>query len=242
MRQNQCTDKIDLTPSVKNDAPYRDNKFIEKNNKIVVFDFSENEENQENILSTQLVELNTLLSQLKGEKQSLMAQLTQCSQLKSTADRLSYLKNVLNNRLDPSAKKAREQSHHMLEQLHDLDIRIDQVSKQVENITIALERKQKTQLLYQDPGFVNRIEGKRQLSEQEMQLILIKLNSLNLSTEIKNKLANEVIYEARFGSLVKNDQTHEENPIKRSINIGCKLIKTGQWCKPTRFDQIYQQA
>lgn len=87
---------------------------------------------------------------------------------------------------------------------------------------------------------MNKLQGDRRLSEQDIQLLLTKLKTLNVSTETKNQLANEIIYEARFGSLVKNNQTREENPIKRSINIGCKLIREGQWCRPARFDQVYQ--
>ena len=237
----ESKDTIDLTPPVKNDVHNRDYNFIEKNNKIVVLDLFKHKEKQQDVLPQQ-VKLTTLLTQLKDERQDLMSQLTQCSQFKSTDDRLSLLKNVLNNRLDSNTTKAKEQSSHLLKQLDDLDIKIEQVSKQVENVTVALKRQQKTEFLYQDPTFVNKLEGDRQLSEQDIQLILTKLKALNVSAETKNQLANEVIYEARFGSLVKNNQTQTENPIKRSINIGCKLIRAGQWCRPTKFDQIYKQA
>ena len=237
----ESSDIIDLTPSVKNDVHNRDYNFIEKNNKIVVFDLFKHKEKQDDVLPQQ-VKLTTLLTQLKNERQDLMSQLTQCSQFKSTDDRLLLLKNVLNNRLDSEITKTRQQSSQILKQLDDLDIKIEQVSKQVENATVALKRQQKTECLYQDPSFVNKLEGDRQLSEQEIQLILTRLKTLNVTTEQRNQLANEVIYEARFGSLVKNNQTRDENPIKRSINIGCKLIRAGQWCRPTQFDQLYKQA
>jgi hypothetical protein len=240
-RPNESKDTIDLTPPVKSDVHNRDYNFIEKNNKIVVFNLFNQEEKQEDVLPQQ-IKLTALLTQLKDEKQDLRRQLIQCSQFKSTDDRLSLLKNVLNNRLDSDTTKTRQQSSQILKQLDDLDIKIEQVSKQVEKVTVALKWQQKNELLYQDPTFVNKLEGDRQLSEQDIQLVLTKLKALNVSTETKNQLANEVIYEARFGSLVKNNQTQDENPIKRSINIGCKLIRAGQWCRPTKFDQIYKQA
>jgi len=233
-------DKVDHTPSVKCDVPYRDINFIEKNNNIVVFDLSKNEEKQDEVSPLQKVELTTLLTQLKNERQSLTTQLAQSSQFKSVNDRLSFLKDVLNNRTDSNAQEVENKSNHVLKRLNDVDIEIEQVSKQLEKHNIAFEKQQKTQLLHQDPSFVNKLQGDRQLSEQDIQLLLTKLKAMNVSAEAKNQLANEIIYEVRFGSLVKNNQTREENPIKRSINIGCKLIRAGQWCRPTSFDQVYQ--
>lgn len=241
-KQPEGMDIIDHTPPVKSDVPYRDINFIEKNNNVVVFDLSKNEEKQDEVSPLQQVQLTTLLTQLKNERQSLTTQLAQSSQFKSVNDRLSFLKDVLNNRADSNAQEAENKSNHVLQRLNDIDIEIEQVSKQLEKHNIAFEKLQKTQLLHQDPSFVNKLQGDRQLSEQDIQLLLTKLKTLNVSTEAKNQLANEIIYEARFGSLVKNNQTREENPIKRSINIGCKLIRAGQWCTPTKFDQVYQRV
>ena len=236
-KKPESLDTIDHTPSVKSDVPYRDINFIEKNNNVVVFD-CKHEKNQDNLLSQQ-ANLTALLTQFKDARQSLMAQLNQSSQFKSTHDRLSLLKNALNNRLDANTMKMTEQSSQLRNQLNDLDIKIEQVNKQVENLDIELKKQRKTELLHKDPSFVNKLEGERRLSDEDLQLILTKLKILNVPHETRNRLANEVIYETRFGSLVKNNQTQEHNPIKRSINIGCKLIRAGQWCRPTRFDQVY---
>lgn len=231
-------DKVDLTPPVKTDVHYSEFIFREKNNKAVVVNFFDDE--KESTLQTKVNQLSTLLTQLNQQKQTLKVQLNKNNPITSTDDRLSVLKKALTNPQSINTSGKSEEVNIKLKQLDQLQLKIEQINRQHEQTTVELKRQKRSTALYKDPSCINQLEGQRQLSDEEIQLLLAKLNPMSLSTEKRNQLANEIIYEARFGSLVKNNQTQQDNPIKRAINIGCKLIRAGQWCTPAKINVMYQ--
>jgi hypothetical protein len=230
--------KTDVYPPYKSDVHNSEYYFSEKNNKTVVVNFSD--KNKIITLENKEKQLTTLLTKLDQQKQTLQEQLSKLTQTTSTDSRLLLLKRALNNTQEIKTSKTRERSKSLLKQINQLDLKKEQIKKEYEQLTKKIKQSQKTKALTKDPAYINKLEGERQFTDQDLKFVLTKLNKLDLSVEKRNQLANEVIFETRFGSLAKNNETQQKNPIKRSINIGCKLIRAGQWSTPTKFNDIYQ--
>lgn len=230
--------KTDVYPPVKTDVHNREYNFSEKNNKAVVVYSSD--ENKKSILENKERQLTTLLTKLNQQKQTLQIQLRKLNQTTSMDDRLLLLKRALNNTQKVKASKTREQSRALIKQINQLDLKEEQIKKQYEQLTKKLKHFRKNKKVTTDPVYINKLEGVRRFTDQDIKLMLTKLSKLGLSVEKRNQLANEVIFETRFGSLVKNNESQYENPIRKSINIGCKLIREGQWSTPTKFNDVYQ--
>lgn len=233
----------DDTPLDKNDVHNRDCNFREKNNKAVVVNFIETDSKKiENTIEAEHKQLSTLLSKLNNQKQDLQNKLKQSRIAISDEDRLAQLKQALRHSTSQETKTSsfQQSSSELLKQIDRIDLQLEQYNHHYQLLTNKLNETKKRQRLTLNPKYVNEIEGDRKLTDTDMALVSNKILAFGLSNDKSNQLINEVVFETRFGSLVKNNQTQRENSIKRAINIGCKLIREGQWSTPTNLELCHQ--
>lgn len=235
-------DNLDDTPLDNNDVHNRDCNFREKNNKAVVVNLFEIKSKIiENPIETEHKQLSTVIAKLNNQKQDLQNKLKQLRVTVSDEDRLAQLKQALRHSASLEIKRNSSQlaSSRILKQIDQIHLQLEQYDHRYKHLTNELNKTKKRQKISLDPQYVNGIQGDRKLSDVDMTLVSKKVKAFGLPEDRSNQLINEIVFEARFGSLVKNNQTQKENPIKRAINIGCKLIREGQWSTPSNFARVY---
>ena len=105
--------------------------------------------------------------------------------------------------------------------------------EQLENKIQEQKREQAIQShLQTNPYFIAEKEGNRQVSHFTVKRILKTLREYGYSENLSIEITNEIVFESRFGSLVKNNQNGQENGVDRSVNIGMKLVREGRWSTP----------
>lgn len=102
-----------------------------------------------------------------------------------------------------------------------------------------IERKQEEQALSLNPLYSYQLSGERPISSSYYQQIKNKLTTVCKDAISRTKLLNEIIFEIRFGSLVKNSMTQNQNSIERAANIALKLVREGRWTTPTLLENKF---
>lgn len=90
-----------------------------------------------------------------------------------------------------------------------------------------------------EPMLMFNYPGARKLPEFSYKRLEKGLESVNITSSQKNQYLNEIIFEIRFGSLVKSNQTNLDLSIDNAINIALKLIRERRWGKPSK---LHKQA
>ncbi|MCK4608202.1 MAG: HTH domain-containing protein [Gammaproteobacteria bacterium] len=85
--------------------------------------------------------------------------------------------------------------------------------------------------------FIAAEEGPRPVSSFTFNRLNKVLVGLGYQDVQKTRFINEIIFEARFGSLIKSNLTQTEMPIDRAINIALKLVREGRWSTPALFEK-----
>lgn len=118
---------------------------------------------------------------------------------------------------------------------------------------LKLETTQKTTMLqsqknaeaekYQtNPRWVQDQIGSRTLSEFSYKRLVRELQSQGFQGQQLTQLTNEIVFEIRFGSLIKSKQTDEELSLDNAINIALKLVKERRWSTPTLLKRELAQV
>lgn len=89
--------------------------------------------------------------------------------------------------------------------------------------------------LMDDMNYIQDKAGKRVVSSFCFQRLAKGLEMIGYKGKAKNILINEIVFEARFGSLVKCNKSNLENSLDKSINIALKLVKEGRWSRPANM-------
>ena len=76
-----------------------------------------------------------------------------------------------------------------------------------------------------DPCFIANSPGNRTINPAQYTRLSNTIGSYHIDFKEKNRLINEILFDCRFGSLVKNNTTNQEMPLERSINIALKLVR-----------------
>lgn len=116
---------------------------------------------------------------------------------------------------------------------------LEQLKKQKHQTT---QEKNKVSMIEENPEWMKNRVGDRTISEFTFKRLSNTLNQFNLSAEEKNKLTNEIIFEVRFGSLVKSNQTQHIMPIDYAVNVALKLVREGRWCAPSALKSFMQST
>lgn len=98
----------------------------------------------------------------------------------------------------------------------------------------STHNKQQTKLM-DDMNYIQDKAGKRVISSFCFQRLAKGLEMLGYNGKAKNFLINEIVFEARFGSLVKCNKSKLENSLEKSVNIALKLVKEGRWSRPVNM-------
>ncbi len=212
------------------------NQINNKNNNAVVdFSFMNTEQDQE--LEETHERLTILLTQCNNQKQETEKQLFGLSPSVAVEDHISKLKKIITTNEKPFFEVNNEKQQ-LNEKIVQLNQQTEVIKRELELVSTKLDKQQKEKHLNHNPSYTNKLLGDRQFSTYEINSMLEKLQNCGVGRGHLNRLANEIVFEARFGSLVKNSQTKEENSIQRCINIGCKLVKAGQWSTPSNFMKV----
>ncbi len=99
--------------------------------------------------------------------------------------------------------------------------------------TIILENKLKQQeiqaQIQTNPFWAINIDGKRAVDSELSQYLSHRIFALGYEQEQACARFNEIIWSSRFGDMVINNKTKEENSLKRAINCCLKLLREGRW-------------
>ena len=92
------------------------------------------------------------------------------------------------------------------------------------------------------PNLLDQQQGDRNIPAVTKQRLYQALEKLGYKNTEKTQLANEIIYEACFGSLVISNIDQTKNTIDKAVNIALKLLREGRWYTPGAYNQfIYTQ-
>lgn len=220
-------------PPVKNDALINNKK---TNNNNIVVDISLSEKDNQQLEQT-VSEIKHKLSDCKNKKEAIHNQLMKSKPSFSLDTHLKTLKDVINKPKDQLyiIDNERQMLNKQLQNMSELE---QQLEHQLKSIEAELESHKKVESIKQNPNFINHVQGDRQFTSQELNSMLGKLQSYGLTGKRLNSLANEIVFESRFGSLTRSTCNKEFNTIKKCINIGCKLVREGQWSTPKGLFQL----
>jgi hypothetical protein len=78
--------------------------------------------------------------------------------------------------------------------------------------------------------------GERRLSTFTFKRLIKSLMTYGYSGNTLNMLVNEIVFEARFGSLINCNKTKNTLSLDKAINIGLKLVREKRWCTPALLE------
>jgi len=223
------------------------NIFINNNNNNVVSfsDFSNSDSKPENPnnqpeIQNQESKLDTIQRQLK-DMQTDITEIT----TKYEAAKIDYTAEITNiygeNRIGIMINKnitpeARNTIYHKMKIMHELESQIDYLTNKktgLESSLASMHNKLGLQnQLLGNPYFIASKPGERRVDQSILLRLSKKLDAYGFKGANKIKLINEVLYESRFGSLVKSNITKAELVIENSINIALKLVREKRWHTP----------
>lgn len=227
IKNNIPPDKNDIEDGVKNDIQKNINNDLKKtnNNKNVAVNIC-NENNNPNLYSP----INNKMQEsiLNYEKE-----------IKFLEEKnISYKEIVTANYKEmASGKLSREDHLLLLEETGKYDSQIF-ISEHRINYLIGLIEKEKTTKqvvdeLAADNSLIQNKPGGKCIPEFTFKRLVKRLESYGYESDKLNVLINEIVFEIRFGSLVKSQDKKEPLDIEMAVNIALKLVREGRWSTPS---------
>ena len=140
--------------------------------------------------------------------------------------------------------KYRNNIFEKMQIMNSLDSQKIYFENKVEYLTKILAKEQNKNNLQDkitnDPYFIANKPGKRKIDTSMFLRIYNKLSACGIDNSNKNRLMNEILFECRFGSLVKSNITKQEMSLENSLNIAVKLFKENRWSTPSLMQQQLQ--
>lgn len=118
--------------------------------------------------------------------------------------------------------------------LHLLRIALDKMNHDIEVKTNQQKTKSE---LSNDPHCMLNKTGQREISSFTFKRLANTLRTLGYGGNDLNALINEIIFEARFGSLTNCNKTKNPLSLDKAINIGLKLVRENRWSTPELLKQ-----
>jgi hypothetical protein len=222
--QNNNINKINK--NIKNNIPNKSIGKQQKDQSDVVPSTKFTDKNKPTQISS-TEELHQEISELKNEfkaKQKTQVRLKQLIAI-ATKEELDAYQNKT------QLPYEKMQANNQLRTDFDIcEMKLEYLQKNI-NEKEKLLKNQKT--IEEDISYMTTKEGPRPISPFTFKRLNKSLENLGYQDIDKIKLINEIIYEARFGSLINTNTTLTEMPIERSINIALKLVRENRWCTPT---------
>ena len=113
------------------------------------------------------------------------------------------------------------------------------IRNEKQSAIIRKKKIEKTRPLTTEITFMAEKEGNRNLSEITYRNLVKNISILGYKGPDLIKLVNEITFESRFGSLIKNKQS-EPLVIEKSINIALKLLREGRWTTPSKIQKFME--
>jgi hypothetical protein len=111
---------------------------------------------------------------------------------------------------------------------------VEQTKKQ---IAIDFHENQNQSSIKKDSKYILRKPGDRPLSIFSFKRLEKSLKKYNYDADTLNCLINEIVFEARFGSLTTCNQSKMPLELDNAINIALKLIREKRWTTPKLFKE-----
>jgi hypothetical protein len=146
-------------------------------------------------------------------------------------EKLVKVKNDWKNEVKKEYKNKLMQDWCQLE--GDYEVHKQRLSLIEADYTTCLIQEEKNNALASDKYLMKNKKGLREVSDFIFQRLDNTLDNIGYHGQNKNRLLNEIIFELRFGSLVKSNQANCENSIEKATNIALKLIRQNRWTTPT---------
>lgn len=158
-----------------------------------------------------------------------------------------FLENLKQQRdMAESSWLADNKNSDKLMQFHQADTIFYCAKEKHETLLKTKKFKQQEQLRHKEitsmPNLLDQQQGDRNIPAVTKQRLYQALEKLGYKNTEKTQLANEIIYEACFGSLVISNIDQTKNTIDKAVNIALKLLREGRWYTPGAYNQfIYTQ-
>ena len=191
-----------------NNVLHKDNnkKDINKNNNNTVVAFLQDEE-----LKSKRINLEQEIKLLQDQH------IEETKQLTTIKDKaLLYDQIKKTNELDTALRLAKMSLERVNKEINENDL---------SNKTEAT--------LNNNSNFILHKQGERPLTQFTFKRLVRSLKKYGYQGNILNSLINEIIFEVRFGSLIKCNKTQTPLSLDNAINIGLKLIRENRWSTPT---------
>jgi hypothetical protein len=185
-------------------------KDIKNNNNSVVVSVTEKKATDQTILQQQIQELEQLLAAETKELDKLKDHNLRYDQIKKTRT--------------------------IAGQLHVATLALEQRKKQIQ---AAAETKQNQMKINSDTQLMFQKSGDRPVSPFTFKRLVESLKSYGYSDNTLNCLTNEIIFEARFGSLANCNKSKSPLSLDNAINIGLKLVREKRWSTPALLQKEY---
>ncbi len=159
--------------------------------------------------------------------------------------------------LEQKIKTLRQQltiKNEQIGKLKDHQLRYEQIRKATEiegelNVTRFILERTKKQIetsflenlnqskISDDPMYMFKKLGERSLTLFTFKRLVKLLEALGYGGNTLNYLINEIVFEARFGSLTKCNKSQMPLDLNNAINIAIKLVREKRWTTPKLFKE-----
>lgn len=163
--------------------------------------------------------------------------------------------SVLENSIHPLEEKIKQEwncfieissndvsnSYSQRQKIRQLEAYLDSVKVDLEKEKMRLNsfnRKNESVIpLNEDKEYFLQKEGSRKISSYCFKRLVKSLEKQGFNNFSLNRITNEIVYETRFGSLIRNNKNQQELNVENAINIALKLVKEGRWNMPNALKQ-----
>lgn len=154
-------------------------------------------------------------------------------------EELNYLKEILlQKEQDFLTEKDTMKKFELNRQCGEIEAAIEILNHQVNYQQQAFAHEQRAQKAQENMlsniHEMAHVSGPRPISDSCFSRLKQTLLSLGYQDNRLNQMINEIVQEARFGSLVRQQGNTGENSVEKAINIGLKLVREGRWQSPQK--------
>lgn len=114
---------------------------------------------------------------------------------------------------------------------------IERLTKQHKTETLKQEIHQ---TLSDNARYIADKPGERNISSFTFKRLMRSLKNYGYDNSALNNLMNEIVYEVRFGSLMKSNKSKTSLNIDNAINIALKLVRENRWSTPKILENFIE--
>ncbi len=222
-------------PHDKNDVEDTDKNVIQKN---INNDLKKNNNNNDVVVNICNESNNPNLYSLPNEKMQ-ESILNYEKEIKFLEERNLSNKEIVTTNYEKmaSGKLSREDHLLLLEETGKFDSQIFISEHRINYLKRLIEKekaaKKVVDELAADNNLIQNKPGGKCIPEFTFKRLVKILDSYGYESDKLNVLINEIVFEIRFGSLVKSQDKKDPLDIEMAVNIALKLVREGRWSTPS---------